>query len=472
MYNGTSNTDNVVVPDVDPRRRVDQPAAEGRYRLKKRIIVCCDGTWQDGLIVSQRWKYTNVLKLARAINHLDERTNPPIHQIVFYQSGIATEDYAVLRALDGVVGATLADKVQEAYAFLAHSNYLPGDEIFLFGFSRGAYTARMVAELIGGIGVLSRTDMDHFADIFVAYQKRGKTTDEKEKRELDEKLRPWTHPQSVGKVRATMDGHGYSIRCTLFGFPDKHLGLHIGRAYQALGIDEHRKDFDCAKFEQMEEGRAKGQILKQCWFTGCHSDIGGGYEEHDLSDIALGWLAANLLDILSLDLDYLLSLPDPVAPWGEQSAHNSMTGVYTIADKIQRTLPTVTDDVTHETVHASVLQQPQLNPTLQDNIKKNPLLVTPLLPLEEEIRNRWKVNPAKAQKSQKESEVSQQSRKDDFLAQAKGVLGKGEQVIQRFSSSHTEIQSQTTSDGHWIGRVAEEHHVGVVVKELLHGFRH
>ena len=163
------------------------------------------------------------------------------------------------------------------------SNYRPGDEIFLFGFSRvragrpsasqranrcpqGAYTARMVALLIGAVGVLDRTEMDHFADIFLLYQKRGKAQDRAEIAALDAQLAPWTAHTSPGKRRADSGPDSFSIRCvgvfdtvgalglpeelthsekmkTLFGFPDRYLGEHIERGYQALALDEHRKDF-------------------------------------------------------------------------------------------------------------------------------------------------------------------------------------------------------------------------------------
>lgn len=385
--------------------------------IKKRIVVCCDGTWQDGLVVNQRWKYTNILRLARVVNHSDERLNPHIPQVVFYQSGVGTWGDRYIEALDGIVGASLADKVQEAYAFIAH-NFRPGDELFLFGFSRGAYTARMVAELIGGIGVLDRTDMDHFADIFTAYQKRGKAEDPGEIAALDKQLFPWTQHTSPGKRRADSDKDTFSIKCvgvfdtvgslglpeeltlsspkmkTLFGFPDRHLGEHIQFAFQALALDEHRKDFNCAKFEQTEGGRRKGQVLRQCWFSGSHSDIGGGFEDHDLSDISLTWMCANICDVLSLDYKYLASLPDPVASWGELAPHNSSTGVFALAETIQRAVPTSTDDVTHETIHPSVLHQKKVHPDVSHAVQANPSILWTLLPYEEHVKADWRVQRA------------------------------------------------------------------------------
>ncbi|TFY67145.1 hypothetical protein EVJ58_g1816 [Rhodofomes roseus] len=119
--------------------------------------------------------------------------------------------------------------------------------------------------------------------------------------------------------------------------------------------------------------------------------VGGGYQQHDLSDLTLTWMAANIGDMLDLNLEYLMTLPQPVKPWGQLPPHDPLTGVYSLAKTIQRKLPTVTDDVTHETVHLSVLEQPHILPELAENIQKNPRLICALLPLEEELRHRWHV---------------------------------------------------------------------------------
>ncbi|KAG1757623.1 hypothetical protein EDB19DRAFT_51538 [Suillus lakei] len=351
--------------------------------LKKRIIVCCDGTWQDGVIVKECWKQTNILKLSRGLEHVDVRSGVPITQVVYYQCGIGAAQNFYSQYVEGATGGSLDEKVQEAYAFISQ-NYHPGDEIFLFGFSRGAYTARMVAMFIGAIGVLHRTDMDHFE-------------------KLKTSLSKWTSPDSPGKRRADSDNDSFSVKCvgvfdtvgsvglpeelthkspsakSIFGFPNNELGEHIERAYQALAINETRLDFNCCKFDQTEGGRQKGQTLKQCWFSGEHSDIGGGWQEHDLSDITLAWMVANVSDMLSIDIAYIASLPDPVAPWGEQHPHEQ--------------LPTVTGNITHETIHPSVLQQ-------KPPIPFNPALLCKLLPLEEELRKKWPYIEGKHDKHQ------------------------------------------------------------------------
>ncbi|OAX35481.1 hypothetical protein K503DRAFT_367177 [Rhizopogon vinicolor AM-OR11-026] len=395
---------------------------------EKRIIVCCDRTWQDGVNMKESWKHTNILKLSRALNHVDERCGITIPQIVYYQTNVGETHNFYSEDDDGGSGALLINSVQEAYAFISQ-NYSPGDEIFLFGFSRGAYIARMVAMFIGAVGVLDRTDMDHFSDIFLSYQKLGKETDPIKAEELKASLSKWTSHDSRSKRRAGPDNDSFSIKCigvfdtvgstglpeklthkspsteSLFGFPNNELGEHIERAYHALAIDETRSDFNCCKFEQTDGGRRKGQILKQCWFpgkcgdntittpvqnssytyiTGSHSDIGGGWKEHDLSDLTLGWMAANIGDMLSIDVAYIASLLDPVAPWGMQPPHNSRTGIFALSEGNARELPIVTNNKTHETIHPSALRQKQL-------IAFNPALLCKLLPLEEELQKNWMI---------------------------------------------------------------------------------
>ncbi len=135
---------------------------------RKRLVVCCDGTWNDADDAASR--PTNVARIARAVLPLDSRDGGPgIPQIVSYSSGVGTTGGSFDRLLAGAVGLGLARAVRGAYAFIAE-NYCPGDEIFLFGFSRGAYTVRSVAGLIGWAGLLRKRDMDEFVWLWEGYR--------------------------------------------------------------------------------------------------------------------------------------------------------------------------------------------------------------------------------------------------------------------------------------------------------------
>lgn len=140
---------------------------------KRRIIICCDGTWQSSA-TSKDNIASNVTKLARHIartgtdSHGDHRYN----QVVYYDSGVGTGSLSFFeKARQGSLGDGLADNVIEAYNFIS-LNYRPGDEIFLFGFSRGAYTVRAVAGLVSDIGVLEPSDMQLFPALYRGYMER------------------------------------------------------------------------------------------------------------------------------------------------------------------------------------------------------------------------------------------------------------------------------------------------------------
>jgi uncharacterized protein (DUF2235 family) len=137
----------------------------------RRLIICCDGTWQSS-VSSKDNVPSNVTKLCRVIariGHDQKDPNKKWHQLVYYDSGIGTGSLSGIEAKrQGGTGAGLAENVIEAYNFIV-LNYEAGDEIFCFGFSRGAYTARAVAGLVSDIGVIKPVYMQLFPQIYRAY---------------------------------------------------------------------------------------------------------------------------------------------------------------------------------------------------------------------------------------------------------------------------------------------------------------
>jgi uncharacterized protein (DUF2235 family) len=141
----------------------------------RRLIICCDGTWQSS--VSRRDNFpSNVTRLCRMVSRVGVDQDDPSknwHQIVYYDSGIGTGNLSLNeRRRQGGTGAGLSENVIEAYNFIV-MNYEAGDEIFCFGFSRGAYTARAVAGLVSDIGVIEPVDMQFFPEIYRAYMMSG-----------------------------------------------------------------------------------------------------------------------------------------------------------------------------------------------------------------------------------------------------------------------------------------------------------
>jgi len=266
---------------------------------------------------------------------------------------------------------------------------------------------------------------------------------------------------------------------TLFGFSDSLLGDNIESAYQALALNETRADFDCNKFQLTEEGRRKRQILKQCWFAGCHSDIGGGYKEHDLADITLFWMVANIEDIISVDMKYIFSLPQPNALWGIQKPHDPRTGVFALADATQRQFPRSLNPNTHERIHPSVLMQSTLIPQLADILTAHPDLISQLMPLEHQLKQRW---PHVLEESRRSADIMEakpatvatvlhhRSFVQRVLKSLKRWRGRGTQAVQYQSTGtpvkHVDSMSSLSPDERsWISRVMQDSSFGVFLRD-------
>ncbi|RYC62635.1 hypothetical protein CHU98_g3574 [Xylaria longipes] len=144
-----------------------------RGSIKKRLIVCCDGTF-SGVDKGDDQYSSNVARLSRTISKVGiTAEGEKVPQVVYYQSGVGTGLLTVVnKARQGTVGESLAEKVCEGYNYLAN-NWGPGDEIFIFGFPRGAYTARSLAGFICEVGLLTPLMLDHFFEIYQAYRTRG-----------------------------------------------------------------------------------------------------------------------------------------------------------------------------------------------------------------------------------------------------------------------------------------------------------
>ncbi|KAI9601453.1 hypothetical protein H4Q26_001272 [Puccinia striiformis f. sp. tritici PST-130] len=352
---------------------------QGAPRLQKRLIICCDGTWSNGLSTAPS-SATNVLKLARCICPQDSRTFPPIPQVVFYQSGLGTTEGPALDLAQGATGAGILAKIREAYAFIAQ-NYIPGDEVFLFGFSRGAFTARTIASLIA--------DLESTEKFLDNYRQGGPKHMCRMAEGTLKCVGVWDTVGALG-----LPGF-FDNNFNLLGFKDTKLSHHIMYAFHAMAVHETRKDFTATKWVKPPTPsglKEYPQVLKQVWFAGSHSDVGGGLADHDLSDISLIWMVANLIEhnLLAVDEDYINELLSPQAAWGGQAPYDPRQGVMSTTLKTERQLPTVWDEETMESIHESVFRQEKLTPELAKVLEDNPpKLIEKLLPFEEKMRVRW-----------------------------------------------------------------------------------
>ena len=358
----------------------------------KRLIVCCDGTWND---TDSGDAFTNVAKMGWAIAAKDTRGADEIAQIVYYQSGVGTGD-AFNRALGGGAGVGLSRNVRDAYTFLAN-NYCDGDEIFLFGFSRGAYTARSIGGLIGYAGLLHKRDMDHFTVLWEGYRLRGKPGQVDPLPQFADRHFPvrikcigvWDTVGSLG-----IPGNVDQVFTSFYQFHDTGLGAHVDNAFHALALDEARKDFQPTLWQQNPAAQANGQVLRQVWFAGAHSNVGGGYDEHGLSDITLAWMAGQVADMLQIDVSYLKNKRDLRNGWGLGKLYNSADGPIWQIRGTQARTPLAGNAATCESIHPSVAERskqgadsvpkPYVNAGLRNaNMARS---LCPLTPLENDLK--------------------------------------------------------------------------------------
>jgi uncharacterized protein (DUF2235 family) len=254
----------------------------------KRIVIAADGTWNRPEKDLEKDHPTNVLKIARAVAPFDDDGVP---QVVFYDWGIGSY-YGSVKG--GTLGDGINKNIGDGYRFLVQ-NYEPGDELYLFGFSRGAYTVRSLAGFMNNCGILRRRHANRIAKAFDLYK-------DPEVHPADDTSAAFRRRYSVRhEVRVkfvgvwdTVGSLGVPIRMLGFMnekhlFHDRKIGPNIDVARHALSIDELRDDFE----PTIWKSRA-GLDLEQVWFAGVHSDVGGGYKPGPggevLADVPLEWM--------------------------------------------------------------------------------------------------------------------------------------------------------------------------------------
>jgi len=251
--------------------------------MGKRIVVCTDGTW-DG-----SGNNTNVYKLYKAVSVNSD-------QIAFYDDGVGEDGLPIERLLGGAFGIGLFQKIKQAYTQIAHV-FEAGDELFLFGFSRGAYTARSLAGMIAICGIPTKNFTNDVVETaFNAYRNKDQRapllTSLKDCEMYDAKITMLGVWDTVGALG--IPAIFGAVSPLVYGFLDTSLHPDVLNAYQALAIDERRAEFPPTLWTSAP---AQGRVLEQVWFCGVHCDVGGGYADDAatgsaLSDITLSWILA------------------------------------------------------------------------------------------------------------------------------------------------------------------------------------
>lgn len=273
--------------------------------MGKRIIFCADGTWDEPC------KDTNVYKLYKALVTSAD-------QVPYYDDGVGSDGLAIQKLTGGAFGTGLFQKIKDGYTKIAHA-YEKGDEIYIFGFSRGAYTARCLAGMVAVCGLPTANFSDAVVDTaFQAYRDKINRADllaqlNKTCDLFDAKLTMvgvWDTVGSLG-IPAMFGG----VDPIVYGFLDTSLHPDVLNAYHALAIDERRAEFPATLWTSA----SPGQTLEQVWFCGVHCDVGGSYPDDSdgstLSDLTLAWMMSKAAALgLSFDASVQAKYALPMDP--------------------------------------------------------------------------------------------------------------------------------------------------------------
>ena len=249
----------------------------------KNIVVCCDGT--RGKYEAED-KNTNVVRLFERLGKDGEA------QISYYDPGVGTYSsfqsgllrwlakWVVSTSGVGITGTGLKGNIEEAYKYLMGC-YEPEDRVYLFGYSRGAHTVRVLAGMLHRCGLLTKGSDNLIPYMSRIYNDKNNSSIAVDfKGSFSRECKPhfngvWDTVASVGWVRKKQ-------------FSNNRLNGDVTFGYQALSIDERRYFFRVSQWD--ESDIPEGQTIEQVWFPGCHADVGGQEADRSISDIALEWL--------------------------------------------------------------------------------------------------------------------------------------------------------------------------------------
>lgn len=319
----------------------------------KRIAICADGTWNIRDQVdkdSGKRRPTNVTKVARTIL---ARTAEGIDQVVGYFDGVGTGGPAD-KLTGGAFGDGVCRNVVAMYRFILY-NYVAGDELYFFGFSRGAFTVRTLAGFMEHVGLLDKDDDYFVPEIFALYEKGhrpGSPEWQNAFRRADQRQCPPIRFIGVWDTVGALGAPGYLgryVNGNKYAFHDVGLSPFIEHAYHALAIDEHRVPFEPALWTRPPGWNGQ---LEQAWFCGVHSNIGGGYKPDGLANEALHWIVEKA-EALGLAFDDA-AIAHYAPHYGTQ-AHDSMTLLYRPLGVLQRTVGAHAAD--GEALHQSVVDR-------------------------------------------------------------------------------------------------------------------
>jgi uncharacterized protein (DUF2235 family) len=314
-------------------------------RSNKRIAVCLDGTWQRLRTETP----TNIAKIARSVHH---EGSDGVKQIVIYTAGVGAandlQQDASGAIAGGAFGAGLERDILDTYTRLA-LNYQWGDDLYIFGYSRGAFSARSLAGLIRRCGIVRRRYVHKAAEAFQLYRDGVDLGPDDAayvnfRNTWGKSLMGDVHPDgypgtpirymgifdTVGQ-RGLPSGLGPLTEWinSKYAFHNLELGASVASARHALAIDEARFAFPPTFWTNLEELNSRYRMTvephelpyQQRWFPGTHGDIGGGDGDPKLADFPLVWVVQGaqeaglaIEDTIGSPYGDVLARLDPVAP--------------------------------------------------------------------------------------------------------------------------------------------------------------
>jgi uncharacterized protein (DUF2235 family) len=339
----------------------------------KRIVICADGTWnkrdqlEEG---SGKRRPTNVTKIARAVV---ARGRDGVDQVVCYHDGVGTGG-PLDQVSGGAFGNGIEENIRVLYRFVVY-NYVDGDELFFFGFSRGAFTVRTLAGFMNRYGLVRKDDDYYVPELYRCYENNIPENSPEWNKIFIRADGPRKGESRIGerqpcpriKFIGVWDTVGALGAPGLVGqifnrgkykYHDIGLNDHIGYAVQALALDEHRVPFKPSLWSKPD--RWAGH-LEQAWFAGVHSNVGGGYRWDGLANEALHWIASHAIGRqLHLDETYL----GYFEPHFDGDLNDSMTTMYRVLGRLVR--PVGQQALDGEVLHRSVLLRKEKGGTLAD----------------------------------------------------------------------------------------------------------
>ena len=322
----------------------------------KRIVICADGTWniRDQMPDTGKTRHpTNVTKVARAVK---PRSSSGVDQIVFYDEGVGTNG-GIDKYTGGAFGRGMEGNIRAFYRSIIY-NYQQGDELYFFGFSRGAFTVRSLIGFMNCVGVIDKDGDYYVPELYACYEhneRQGTKRWEKAFHRI-KVVAPCPPIRFVGvwDTVGALGAPGFLGKIfnrKKYQYHDVGLFPAVENAYHALAIDEQRKPFMPSVWKRPNGWSGK---LEQVWFAGVHSNVGGGYAPDGLANEALHWMVEKAEGHgLEFDSRFLAHFK----PCYDSIICDSMTAFYKIMGRGSRQIGGFSAD--GEGIHQSALDRKQ-----------------------------------------------------------------------------------------------------------------